>query len=134
MPRKKGAVNHNNKVLINIVEEILPNGKLGWEAVAIAYQGKSNEETQQDTTHVKKHWMKNLCNSMKKPTGRTGENGDRICQCIATKKRIMKKTHSGFSGLSSEKEDVANKSLVGSVDEGGCMTRMMTMLLKRGLS
>jgi hypothetical protein len=39
MPRKKGAVNYKNKVLINIVEEILPNGDLGWEAVAIAYQG-----------------------------------------------------------------------------------------------
>ncbi len=79
MPRKKGVVNYKNNVLINIIEEILPNGELGWEAVAIPYQGKSNEEMQQDTTDVKKHWMKNLCNSMKKPTGQTGENGDRIC-------------------------------------------------------
>jgi hypothetical protein len=79
MPQKKGTVNYKNDVLINIVEEILPNGEIGWEAIAIAYQAKSNEETQRDTTNVKKHWMENLCNSMKKPTGWMGENGDRIC-------------------------------------------------------
>jgi hypothetical protein len=42
-PRKKGAVNYKNDVLINIIEEIFPNGELGWEAVAIAYQAKSND-------------------------------------------------------------------------------------------
>jgi hypothetical protein len=119
MPQNKGAVNHKNDVLINIVEEILPNGELGWEALAIAYQAKSNEETQQDTTDVKKHWMKNLCNSMKKPTGWTGENGDRICRCIAIKKKIMRKTHSGFLGVLSDEDDVANNFPIGSADEGG---------------
>jgi hypothetical protein len=98
MPQKKGTVNYKNDVLIDIVEEILPNSELGWEAVAIAYQAKSNEEMQQNTTDVKKHWMKNLCNSMKKPMGWTGEIGDRICQCIAIEKKIMRKTHSGFLG------------------------------------
>ncbi len=112
-------MNYKNKVLINLVEEILPNSELGWEAIAIAYQGNSNEETQQDTTNVKKQWMKNLCNSMKKPTGRMVDNGDRICWCIVIKKRIMKKTHSGFLELSSDEEDVANKSLIGSADKVG---------------
>jgi hypothetical protein len=46
MPQKKGYVNYKNDVLIDIVEEILPNGELGWEAVAIAYQAKLNEEMQ----------------------------------------------------------------------------------------
>jgi hypothetical protein len=54
MPRKKGAVNYKNDVFINVVEEIFPNDELGWEAVAIPYQAKSNEEMQQDTTNVKK--------------------------------------------------------------------------------
>jgi hypothetical protein len=40
MLRKKGTVNYKNDVLINIVEEILLNGELGWEAIAIAYQAK----------------------------------------------------------------------------------------------
>jgi hypothetical protein len=56
---------------------------------------------------------------MKKPTGRTGGNGDRICQCIAIKKKIMRKTHSGFLGVSSDKDNVANNFPVGSADEGG---------------
>jgi hypothetical protein len=38
MPRQVGAKNYKNDVLILIVAEILPNGKYGWEAVAIAYQ------------------------------------------------------------------------------------------------
>ncbi len=73
MPRKKGLLNYKNNLLINIIEEILPNGELGWEAVAIAYQGKLNEEMQQDTININKHcWMKKMCNGMKKAMGRTG--------------------------------------------------------------
>ncbi len=51
--------------------------------------------------------------------GQTGENSDIICWCIAIEKRIMKKTHSGFLGLSSDKDDVANKSLIGSAGKVG---------------
>jgi hypothetical protein len=73
--RRKGAVNYKNDVLIKIVGEILPNGEYGWQAVANAYQVTAKEETVHDTTDLKKHWMRNLCNNMKKPTGRTGEIG-----------------------------------------------------------
>jgi hypothetical protein len=55
MPRKRGSVKYKNNVLIDIIEEILSNGELGWEAVAIAYQAKTNEESLRDTTNVKKH-------------------------------------------------------------------------------
>ena len=56
--RHSHTVNYKNDVLIDIIEEILPNGELGWEAIAIAYQAKTNEESLQDTTNVKKHWLK----------------------------------------------------------------------------
>jgi hypothetical protein len=73
MPHKKGLLNYKNNLLINIIEEILPYGELGWEAVAIAYQGKLNEEMQQDTININKHcWMKKMCNGMKKAMGRAG--------------------------------------------------------------
>ncbi len=119
MPHKKGLVNYENNLLINIIEEILPNGKLGWDAVAIAYQGKSNKEAQRDTTNIKKHWMKNLCNGMRKLTGCLRENGDRVCWCIAIKKNIMKNIPLGFLGLSSDEENVPNVSSVASADKGG---------------
>jgi hypothetical protein len=134
MLRKKGTVNYKNNVLVNIVEEILPNGELDWEAVAIPYQAKSNEETQQDTTNVKKHWMKILCNSMKKSMGWMGENGGRIGWCIVIKKKIMRKTHSGFLGVSTDEDNVANNFSIGSANEGGLTMRLMTMILKQSLS
>jgi hypothetical protein len=56
---------------------------------------------------------------MKKPTGRTGENGDRIFRCIAIEKKIMRKTHLGFLGVLSDEDNVANNFPVGSVDEEG---------------
>ena len=105
MPRRKGAVNYKNDVLIGIVEEILPNGQIAWEAVGAAYQKQSNEKEERDWNDIKKHWMKNLCNNMKKPTGSTGENGDRVCKCISIEKKIMRKTHSGFLGDSSAEGD-----------------------------
>jgi hypothetical protein len=55
---------------------------------------------------------------MKKATSWTGENSDRICWCIPIAKRIIKKTHSRFLGLLSDKENVPNASSVASADEG----------------
>jgi hypothetical protein len=69
MVHKKGAVNYKNKVHIKIVGEILPNCEYSWQAVANAYQEENKEETIHYTTDLKKHWIKNLCNNMKKPTG-----------------------------------------------------------------
>jgi hypothetical protein len=69
MAHRKCAVNYKNDVLIKIVGEILPNGEYGWQAVANAYQVMAKGETVRDTTDLKKHWMRNLCNNMKKLTG-----------------------------------------------------------------
>jgi hypothetical protein len=46
----------------------------------------------------------------------------------------MKKTHSGFLGLSSEKDNVANKSPIGSADEGGLDKEDNDNFLKQGWS
>ncbi len=57
---------------------------------------------------------------MKKPTGRTGENNDRIHRCILIEKKIMKKTHSGILGLSSDSNATpsANEDSGGEESEG----------------
>ncbi len=87
MPHKKGSVNYKNKSLINIMADVLPNGEYGWQTIALEYQEQSKEEILRDTADMKKHWIKVLCNGMKKPTGWTGEAGDRIHQCMAIEKR-----------------------------------------------
>ncbi len=56
---------------------------------------------------------------MKNATGLTGENGNRICQCILIKKKIMKKTHLGFLALLSDEDNVPNASSIASADKGG---------------
>jgi hypothetical protein len=91
MPRKKGSVNYKNKLLIDIVADVLPNGEYGWQTVTLAYQEQSKEEILRDSADMKKHWIKVLCNGMKKPTGRMGEAGDRTHRCIAIEKKILKK-------------------------------------------
>ena len=78
MARTKGSVNYKNKVLIKIINKLLPNGEVAWEAVCTAYFNQSKEKVLRNMTDVRKHWIKNLCNNMQKPTGRTGKNGDRI--------------------------------------------------------
>ena len=85
--RRRGSKNYKNDVLIDIVAKFLPNGELGWKTVAVAYQEQSREEVLRDHADIKKHWIKKLCNEMKKPTGATGENNDRIARCIAIKKK-----------------------------------------------
>jgi hypothetical protein len=68
MPQRKGSVNYKNDLLIDIVANILPNGEYGWQTVAIAYQEQSNENILHDSAEMKKHWIRTLCNGMKKPT------------------------------------------------------------------
>jgi hypothetical protein len=78
MARIKGSVNYKNKVLIKIINKLLPNGEVAWEVVCTAYFNQSKEKALRNMTDVRKHWIKNLCNNMQKLTGRTGKNGDRI--------------------------------------------------------
>jgi hypothetical protein len=49
--------------------------------------------------------VRKLCNNFKKPTGATGENGDRIQRCIEIERRIQGKTSSGILGASSGEEE-----------------------------
>ncbi len=102
---RKGFVNYKNDLLINLVAIFLPNGEYGWQTLAITYQEQSKEKTLRDSLEMKKHWIRTLCNGMKKPTGRTGELDDRIHQCMAIEKKIMQKTHSGIMGFSSSEDE-----------------------------
>ena len=94
-------MNYKNDLLIDIVADVLPNGGYGWQTVALAYQEQSKEEILRNSADMKKHWIRTLCNGMKKPTGRTGEGGNWIHRCISIEKIIIKKTHSGMLGFSS---------------------------------
>jgi hypothetical protein len=91
MPQRKGSVNYKNDLLIDIVAIILPNGEYGWQTVAIAYQEQSKENILCDSTEIKKHRIRTLCNGMKKPASRTGEVGNHIHRCMAIEKRKCKK-------------------------------------------
>jgi hypothetical protein len=103
--RGRGVVNYRNEILINIVSNMLPNGEYAWQAVATAYQAESGEAELRDTTDLKKHWHKVLCNGGKKPTGKPGAMTDRIFRCIAIERQILDKTSSGMMGASSLEDD-----------------------------
>jgi hypothetical protein len=54
MGRQRGSVNYKNAVLIQIVKDILPNGEIAWQAVAIPYQEASGKEKLRDWNNIKK--------------------------------------------------------------------------------
>ena len=100
-----GVANYRNEILINIVSNILPNGEYAWQAVATAYQAESGERDLRDTTDLKKHWHKVLCNGGKKPTGKPGAITERTFRCIAIERQILDRTSSGMMGASSLEDD-----------------------------
>ena len=55
--RRQGIPNYNNKILIPIIEEILPNGSEAWHLVAIAYKEKSREEHLRSEDELKRNWV-----------------------------------------------------------------------------
>jgi hypothetical protein len=125
MPRILGAKNYKNNLLIPIVAEILPNGEYGWSAVALAYQEQAREDEPRNTDDLKRHWVKNLCQNMKKPTGRPGENSDRTHRCIAIERKIMEKTHAGMMGIEeSEDEDRDSGAVVENEGELGVVNTL----------
>ncbi len=77
----------------------------GWDQVAAAYMTAAKEDNLRDTDDLKRHWVKTLCNGMKKPTGGTGEKGERIHKCIVIERLILDKTHSGILGLSPDEDE-----------------------------
>jgi hypothetical protein len=99
MPRRKGARNYKNALLIRIIDQVLPNGELGWQAVATAYKEAAGEDTVQNSDNIKKHWIRNCCNGMKKPTRQPGGKNGSIHKCIGIEKLIMEKTNSRVYGL-----------------------------------
>ena len=133
MPHTNGAVNYKNDLLINIISEILPNGDYEWQDVSFAYPEQSKEELPRNTDDLKRHWIKTICNKMKKkPMGKPGGGvNDRIYRCISIEKKILDKTHLGMLGLSTDNKDnvpsgAEDVDLFGeeSVGEGGSMSHL----------
>ena len=79
-----GAVNYKHALLIDIVEELLPNGALGWQRVCQVYRRRSREEDICNWEQVRKNWLgsPSFCNGNKYPMGRKGGKGDRVHHCI----------------------------------------------------
>ena len=105
--RQAGAKNYRNGILIDIIDELRPFGNNMWELVAQRYKELSEEDVLRDVKDLKDHWVKKLCNNFKKPTGRTGDAGDRINRCIVIEREIQAQTEAGVLGASSG-EDGAN--------------------------
>jgi hypothetical protein len=109
MARGAGKVNNNDKHLIDVVEEKLPQGALGWQEVAALYQVRTQEQVLRDHEDVKRYWAEKLCNRFKKPTGNPGDpNRDRILCCQRIHQSILAKSSSLIMGAGSSNED--NKS------------------------
>jgi hypothetical protein len=68
----KGTKNYKNEVLICCVLDILPNGKYGWQAVALAYQEAAQEDEVRKTDDLKKHWIKICAMGWKSQLGGRG--------------------------------------------------------------
>jgi hypothetical protein len=85
----------------------------------MAYQERAKEEALRDCKDVKKHWIKKLCNNMKKPTGWTGEDGNQINWCMAIEKKIMRKTHSGMLGFALDEGSINSERETENTGRGG---------------
>jgi hypothetical protein len=85
MANRKGSVKYKNKVLMQLISKT--SAEYGLQAVAMAYQERTKEEALRSYLDINKHWIKNLCINMKKPMGKTGEDGDWINRCMAIEKK-----------------------------------------------
>jgi hypothetical protein len=78
MTRHSGKVNYNINMLIDVVEDKLPQGALGWQEVAVVYQLWTQETVLRDHDDIKRYWRETLCHRYQKPTGKPGDQHDRM--------------------------------------------------------
>ncbi len=105
MPRGKGKANYKVGLLIEVIEEKLPQGSLGWQEVAALYQFRSQETILRDHEDIKRYWSQKLCNKFKKPTGHPGDPvRDQILRCQRIHARILAKSASAVMGAASDED------------------------------
>ncbi len=106
MPRAKGKVNYKADLLIQVVEEKLPAGAIGWQEVAALYQLRSGELALRDHEDVKRHWVEKCCNKYKKPTGTPGDpKRDMILRCQRIHQKILNRNAAAVMGADSGGDD-----------------------------
>jgi hypothetical protein len=105
MPRIKGKANYKVGLLIEVVEEKLPQGAIGWQEVAAVYHFRSQEGVLRDHEDIKHYWAEKLCNKFKKPTGDPGDPvTDQILHCQQIHARVLQKSASVVMGAASDDE------------------------------
>jgi hypothetical protein len=82
------------------------------------YLEQLKEAEQCNTDNLKRHWVKNLCNGMKMPTGQLWRPSYWIHWCITIEKRILDKTHSGMCGLSLDEKNKTRGGKAGKDNNG----------------
>ncbi len=112
--RSSGTANYRNDILINIVEQQLPQGLEAWRNVASLYQNASNENELHRGDDIRDNWVRKLCNNFKKPTGKPGDLTDRIYCCLAIERRIQRRVSAAILGASSGESE--NENDLGSKD------------------
>jgi hypothetical protein len=112
--RVNGKWNYKNDVLIKIVEDLRPYGSEGWASVSAQYREASEEDDFRDPKDLKEHWIWKLCNNYKKPTGKTGEPGDRIHRCQEIDRLINLDNEARVMGATSGEEEEIDDGYVSS--------------------
>jgi hypothetical protein len=100
-----GVPNYRNDILVNIVEQQLPQGTEAWRNVALLYQNALNRTRGEN---ICDNWVRKLCNNFKKPTGRPHNNLDRIFCCLKIERQIQRKGNAAILGATSDDSDHDN--------------------------
>lgn len=103
---------YDDSLLISLIQELLPDGALGWKTVAEHYHVNSEEKELRDYQDVKKYWTNTLCNKMNKPTGKTG---GRTASCQKIQREILEKNSA--MTFSSDEDDEVEEELQDTVDD-----------------
>ena len=73
--KREGTIKYNNKLLLDVIQEIKPASTEEWNRVAKAYQIRSAEQTLRDSADIKKHYNVKLCLKNQRQTGLNNKSG-----------------------------------------------------------
>jgi len=100
--RQAGAKTYNKATLFKIISQCKPTNMVVWATVAEQYRTACGELDARPAAVIKKFFFKKMCNSMRKPTGSSGD--DMTSKCQALNRNLFQMEEEDVFGESDEDE------------------------------
>ena len=96
--------NYKAKILLDVVDFVLPIGSVQWQEVAQRYKAESGDADLRDWQDLKRYFVEKLCDKNRKPTGESAPK-PQVARAQAIHEKMLRKEGAAVYGDEISSED-----------------------------